>query len=167
MLSQPFSVQCVLVIALCMQLEQGSAARLNMHSIWHVAHCLNRLPAEALRQARDNLRLRCPQLPDTSVTLLEADYLAGVAEVRRQHPDAMLFLLWLGSSVGNFGQDAAAGFLHDLASMAGEHSQLLLCCDMWKDVGTLQAAYNDAQGGPAWLLVAEGCRGVGLCRLKM
>lgn len=30
--------------------------------------------------------------------LVEAEYLAGVEEARRRYPDAMLSILWLGSS---------------------------------------------------------------------
>ena len=37
------------------------------------------------------------------VELIEAEYLAGVEEARRRHPDALLSILWLGSSGGWLG----------------------------------------------------------------
>lgn len=103
--------------------------------------------AEALDQARANLQRACPGLRSSQVALLQADYLAGVALARQAHPQATLCLLWLGSSVGNFGQDAAAAFLVYLAAAAGERMQLLLCTDLWKDEGTLLRAYCDSAGG--------------------
>ena len=112
------------------------------------------LAAEALSQCRANLQRHSPRLSPDSLELIEAEYLAGVAEVRRRHPTATLCLLWLGSSVGNFAQDAAASLLHDLAAAAGGSMQLLLCTDLWKDRQVLHDAYDDSQGGgwgPAWL----------------
>jgi hypothetical protein len=100
------------------------------------------------------LPLQLPPSPISSlspqqVELYEAEYLAGVAAVRRRHPNAPLAILWLGSSVGNFSAPEAAAFLGKLRAAAGPRAQLLLCTDRWKDARVLRAAYNDSQGGQA------------------
>lgn len=84
--------------------------------------------------------------------LVEAEYLAGVEAVRGRHPAALLSVLWLGSSVGNFSAAEAPEFLQALRRRAGPRSQLLLGADLWKDAGVLRAAYQDHKGG-----VPAGC----------
>ena len=100
----------------------------------------------ALAQAESNLRRLCPEVGGAQLEMVEAEYLAGVAEARRRHPDAALCMLWLGSSVGNFAPPAAVAFLRDLRASAGANSSLLLCTDLWKDPGVLRAAYDDPRG---------------------
>ncbi len=51
-----------------------------------------------------------------------------------------------GSSIGNFDPEAARLFLKRLATVVGPHGGLLIGVDLKKDVKTLHAAYNDAQG---------------------
>lgn len=55
-------------------------------------------PGNKLKAAgAEQLLLHNPP-PTPQVELLEAEYLAGVEEARRRHPEAMLSILWLGSS---------------------------------------------------------------------
>lgn len=102
--------------------------------------------AEALRQTRRTLAARCPRLDPGALELVEADYLEGVRAVRAGHPEAALCLLWLGSSIGNFNERDAAGFLAALAAAAGPSARVLLGTDLWKDAGVLRAAYDDTAG---------------------
>jgi dimethylhistidine N-methyltransferase len=102
--------------------------------------------AEALRQARRNLRRLCPELPAGGMEFIEAEYAAGLAEARARHPDAPLVVLWLGSSVGNFEPADAAAFLADLRAAAGPRAALLLATDLWKEPETLRLAYDDPAG---------------------
>ncbi|WP_262690127.1 L-histidine N(alpha)-methyltransferase [Kordiimonas aestuarii] len=51
-----------------------------------------------------------------------------------------------GSSIGNFEPGDAAAFMRNIRGMVGDDGGLLIGVDMKKDVGILNAAYNDAAG---------------------
>lgn len=102
--------------------------------------------AEALRQTERTLRRACPRLPAASLHLVEAEYLAGLRRVRREHPGATLCVLWLGSSIGNFADGQAEVYLQGLAEAAGPEARLLLGADGWKAPALLRAAYHDSRG---------------------
>jgi len=51
-----------------------------------------------------------------------------------------------GSTIGNFDQDAAAGFLGTVAETVGEDGGLLIGVDLKKDEQILLRAYDDAEG---------------------
>lgn len=51
-----------------------------------------------------------------------------------------------GSTIGNFEPHQATAFLHHAARMLGENAILIVGIDLIKDVGILNAAYNDAEG---------------------
>jgi L-histidine Nalpha-methyltransferase len=56
------------------------------------------------------------------------------------------FIIWLGSSIGNFNKPEAAAFLRTLKSQFSSSDQLLLGIDLIKDKATLENAYNDSSG---------------------
>ncbi len=82
-----------------------------------------------------------------SILGLERDYLDGLAEVaasrRRGQP---LFVLFLGSTIGNFDPPAAANFLQDVRGLLQTGDSLLLGTDLEKPVSVLLAAYDDPIG---------------------
>lgn len=100
----------------------------------------------ALDQARNNLTRQCPDLPPSQLEFIESEYLPGLKQARKHHAQSSLCILWLGSSVGNFSPPDAASFLRDMQAAAGQNSALLLCCDLWKDMDVLHAAYDDSKG---------------------
>ena len=51
-----------------------------------------------------------------------------------------------GSTIGNFLREAAVGLLEKMRREAGDGGCVLIGVDLKKDVGTLEAAYNDAKG---------------------
>jgi dimethylhistidine N-methyltransferase len=51
-----------------------------------------------------------------------------------------------GSTIGNFEPHEAAAFLRNAARILGPGSTLIIGADLVKDVGVLNAAYNDAAG---------------------
>ena len=55
-------------------------------------------------------------------------------------------VLFLGSTIGNFSQDAAENFLRALRSVMNSDDRFLLGLDRVKDTRVLNAAYNDAAG---------------------
>jgi dimethylhistidine N-methyltransferase len=54
--------------------------------------------------------------------------------------------MYIGSSIGNFEQDEAACFLHELREQLSPGDALLLGTDLVKDTSVLLDAYNDAAG---------------------
>jgi len=53
---------------------------------------------------------------------------------------------FLGGTIGNFTPGSRRRFLRGLAGLLGPHGHLLLGTDLVKDVGVLEAAYDDSQG---------------------
>jgi uncharacterized SAM-dependent methyltransferase len=51
-----------------------------------------------------------------------------------------------GSSLGNLERREAEGFLKHITRSCGQHGGLLIGIDLHKDTGTLEAAYDDADG---------------------
>ena len=62
-------------------------------------------------------------------------------------PDAARRLVFFpGSTLGNFEPDEAAGFLEGLLALVGKDGSLLVSIDLKKDVGRIEAAYDDSAG---------------------
>jgi L-histidine Nalpha-methyltransferase len=78
---------------------------------------------------------------------IEANYLDGVRVVagRREHGETLL-LLFLGSTIGNFGREDAFEFLSELRTALSPGDALLLGTDLVKSEETLLAAYDDPTG---------------------
>ena len=55
-------------------------------------------------------------------------------------------VVFLGGTIGNLLPEARAAFLNNVAAMLGPDDALLLGTDLVKDVGRLEAAYDDARG---------------------
>jgi len=74
-----------------------------------------------------------------------SDHLGLPRATARMLPSPVLYA-FLGSTIGNFHDDAAARLLGDVRSgMTGE-DRLLLGADLVKDVAIIEAAYNDSEG---------------------
>lgn len=99
------------------------------------------ISASALDAAR--LRLRSA-LPEVCVAPLVADYTQDMSEIPT--PVCRRLVLYIGSSIGNFEPDAAAGLLRRLRRQLAPGDHLLLGIDHVKDRTTLLRAYNDAAG---------------------
>ena len=54
--------------------------------------------------------------------------------------------LFLGGTVGNFEPEERTELLSQVRQMLGQDGRLLLGLDLTKDVGTIEAAYNDSRG---------------------
>lgn len=55
-------------------------------------------------------------------------------------------VMFLGSTIGNLHPDGHAAFLSDIAGLLDDGDAFLLGVDLVKDIATLEAAYDDAQG---------------------
>jgi L-histidine N-alpha-methyltransferase len=65
----------------------------------------------------------------------------------RHVPDGDRRLIaFLGSTIGNLMPDERGSFLAEVRRLMGPHDRFLLGTDLLKDVGVLEAAYNDSAG---------------------
>ena len=107
-------------------------------------------PIEISRTALQLCRRELADIERISIVGYERDYLAGLSEVSRQRKNGeQLFVLFLGSTIGNFARLAATRFLRDIRAMLRPGDTLLLGTDLVKPVDTLIAAYDDAIGATA------------------
>jgi len=82
-----------------------------------------------------------------AVVPLEASYLDGLDEVAsRRAPGQTLFVLFLGSTIGNFEPEPAVDFLCAIRQGLAPGDALLLGTDLVKPVEQLLAAYDDPPG---------------------
>lgn len=95
---------------------------------------------EMLRASALRLRSECPWLPIHGVVGDFDRHLDRIPSFRRR------LFVFLGGTIGNFGDDDARAFLGRIASIMGPDDRLLLGTDLVKDAARLNAAYNDAQG---------------------
>jgi len=87
------------------------------------------------------------QLDMVSVVGFERAYLEGLQEVAaRRREGERLFVLFLGSTIGNFDRPAGDQFLRDVRSILHEGDALLLTTDLEKPVPALILAYDDPAG---------------------
>ena len=77
----------------------------------------------------------------------EASYLDGLRQAAaRRASGQTLLVLFLGSTIGNFEPEAAAGFLYAVRLLLQPGDALLLGTDLVKPVEWLRAAYDDPTG---------------------
>ncbi len=83
------------------------------------------------------------ELPGLHVRALATSYERGLAIVADAVPTCLVFL---GSTIGNFNPDETDDFLHRVERALAPGDTFLLGVDTVKDIGMLEAAYNDAAG---------------------
>ena len=84
------------------------------------------------------------EYPGLSVTAVAGEYFdAARALPRSSCPRLILFL---GSNIGNLAEDEAVEFLTRVRHAMEPEDRLLIGTDMVKDIGVLEAAYNDGRG---------------------
>ena len=82
--------------------------------------------------------------PDLVVESLAGEYLAGI-EALREYEKPVLYI-FLGSSLGNFSEQAAIELLSRIVRSMAPGDSFLLGLDRVKDRDVLERAYNDRQG---------------------
>ncbi len=80
--------------------------------------------------------------PELTVLGLVADFTRHLSLL----PSGRKLLVFFGSSLGNFSEEASREFLGAVAACLGRQDRFLLGLDMLKPVEIIEAAYNDAQG---------------------
>ncbi len=87
------------------------------------------------------------QMDLVSLVGFERAYLDGLQEVAARRKDQeRLFVLFLGSTIGNFDRPAGDQFLREVRSILREGDALLLATDLEKPVPALILAYDDPAG---------------------
>ena len=82
-----------------------------------------------------------------SIVGFEREYLDGLLEVAaRRQPNQRLFVLFLGSTIGNFDRAAGIQFLSELRRILEPGDSLLLGTDLEKPSDQLLKAYDDEIG---------------------
>jgi L-histidine Nalpha-methyltransferase len=135
------------------ELGAGSAekTRILLDALLHVhsrsrgrTDALTYLPVDVSATFLDETaaRLRA-EYPGLRVTPIVADLNDTFMPRTVPHPSLVAFL---GSTIGNFDDNAAARLLCRVRAGMRPEDRLLLGADLVKDVAVIEAAYNDAQG---------------------
>lgn len=84
------------------------------------------------------------EMPDLKIETYQGDYFDALVEISTSPEKDVVF--FLGSTLGNFTEEEAIGFMSKLRSFLKEDDLLLLGVDLKKDPSIILNAYNDSQG---------------------
>jgi L-histidine N-alpha-methyltransferase len=104
-------------------------------------------PVEISRSALLMCQRELSDIDSISIVGFEREYLDGLHEVaahrqRNQH----IFVMFLGSTIGNFDRDAGVKFLAEIRRILEPRDSLLLGTDLEKPSAQLRKAYDDEIG---------------------
>jgi L-histidine N-alpha-methyltransferase len=104
-------------------------------------------PVEISRSALAMCERELSDIDSVSILGFEREYLDGLLEVAAQRRDGQhLFVLFLGSTIGNFDRPAGVKFLAEVRRILEPGDSLLLGTDLEKPSTQVLAAYDDALG---------------------
>ena len=104
-------------------------------------------PIEISRAALRSCEAELQNIESVSVVGIERDYLEGLREVANLRPKgAHLFVLFLGSTIGNFDAGADVAFMRQVRGILAAGDSLLLGTDLIKPLQVILDAYDDPQG---------------------
>jgi dimethylhistidine N-methyltransferase len=104
-------------------------------------------PIEISAAALTMIKRELGDIRCVSIVGLESEYLAGLSRVaERRRAGEHLFVLFLGSTIGNFDPGADVRFLRDLRNTLAAGDSLLVGADLIKPRQQLMDAYDDAAG---------------------
>jgi L-histidine N-alpha-methyltransferase len=107
------------------------------------SYCPIEISASALAMCRRELG----DIDSVSIVGFEREYLDGLSEVAaRREEGERLFVLFLGSTIGNFDRWAGIRFLREVRRALEPGDALLLGTDLEKPLPQLLAAYDDSLG---------------------
>ena len=108
---------------------------------------LSYYPIEISSAALATCEAELRDIESVSIVGVESEYLSGLTEVaKRREADTHLFVLFLGSTIGNFDAGADAKFLREVRNILRPGDSLLLGTDLLKPVEKLIDAYDDPRG---------------------
>jgi len=104
-------------------------------------------PVEISHSALVMCERELSDIDSISIVGFEREYLDGLVEVAaRRKVGQHLFVLFLGSTIGNFDRAAGIRFLSEVRSILQPDDSLLLGTDLEKSTAQLLAAYDDELG---------------------
>jgi L-histidine Nalpha-methyltransferase len=104
-------------------------------------------PVEISRSALAMCERELSDIDSISILGFEREYLDGLLEVAAQRRDGQhLFVLFLGSTIGNFDRPAGVKFLAEVRRILEPGDSLLLGTDLEKPSAQVLAAYDDELG---------------------
>jgi dimethylhistidine N-methyltransferase len=104
-------------------------------------------PVEISRTALAMCERELRDIDSVSILGFEREYLEGLLEVAAHRKDGQhLFVLFLGSTIGNFDRPAGVKFLADVRRILEPGDSLLLGTDLEKPSTQVLAAYDDELG---------------------
>jgi len=107
------------------------------------------ISAEALYQLKERFNKTIPSLNFEGI---EGEYFEALAQLKtktnfsKEEENTRNIVLFLGSNIGNFGNEQSLNFLKQLAQNLNQDDYLLLGFDLKKHPQIIQTAYNDANG---------------------
>lgn len=84
-------------------------------------------------------------IPNLKVAPIQGEYFKALAELNENHHTKEV-VLFLGSTIGNFGIEAGKKFLRELSDNLSSGDLLFIGFDLMKDPRTILAAYDDREG---------------------
>jgi L-histidine Nalpha-methyltransferase len=108
---------------------------------------VNYYPIDISQSALHRCEKELGQIEMVSIVGFERAYLEGLREVAaRRASHEHVFVLFLGSTIGNFDRPAGERFLHQVRGILSAGDALLLATDLEKPVSQLLLAYDDPAG---------------------
>jgi len=108
---------------------------------------VNYYPIDISGSALSRCRQELGQIDRVRIVGFERAYLDGLQEVAaRRREGEKIFVLFLGSTIGNFDRPAGDQFLREVRAILHEGDALLLSTDLEKPVEILRLAYDDPAG---------------------
>src|SRR5208282_6542026 len=108
---------------------------------------VNYYPIDISSSALHRCQQELGQIESVSIVGFERAYLDGLREVATRRRDGeRLFVLFLGSTIGNFDRPAGEYFLRQVRETLRDGDALLLATDLEKPVRQLLLAYDDPSG---------------------
>jgi len=109
-------------------------------------HSLQYLPIDvSYEMLKDSSEALLKKYQNLSITGVVAEYDKGMAAIKKGISSRKL-VIFLGSSLGNFGPIEAKKFIRMIRNCMQEQDMFLIGLDMHKDSSILNAAYNDPRG---------------------
>ena len=105
----------------------------------------------SLKMLKKSIRDLLREYANLQIYGICSDYVSGIVKInefmklKRKIPNKK-FIIFLGSSIGNFDPKDAIDFLHSIARYVRKYDLLLIGIDLEKDKSILDRAYNDKNG---------------------
>lgn len=114
--------------------------------------CVSYFPIDvSLKMLKKSIRDLFREYVNLQIYGVCSDYVSGLVKInefiklKKKIPNKK-FIIFLGSSIGNFDPKDAMGFLHSIARYVRKEDLLLIGIDLEKDKSILDRAYNDKNG---------------------